>query len=124
MARTTVIEVSKILDNTNLDDSVLRSFINTANSLVTTYLGDSGLGETILTEIEKWWAAHLVSTTRERTAKSEKVGDVSVEYTGEFGKDLESSPYGQMVLQLDSTGILSKLGKRRVYFKAIKSFDD
>jgi len=108
MARTTVDEVSKILDNTGLDNSQISGYIDSANR----------------GEIEKWWAAHLIASTVERTTDQEKVGDVSAKYTGKWGEGLKSTPYGQTVLQLDTTGTLQKSGKQAVYFKAIKSFDE
>jgi len=122
--RTTATEVKAILDNSQLTDAEVDIYITSANTLVTDTLGDSTLlGSTELKDIERWLAAHLISITRERIGVKEKIGDISIEYAGKFGEGLNSTPYGQMVLSLDITGRMAGLGKKKVYFKTITSFD-
>jgi hypothetical protein len=124
MARTTATEVKEILD-TSLSDIVVDSYINIANALVTDELSSSTLmSDTQLEEIERWLTAHLIASTRARMGKSEKLGDASITYTGEFGMGLDSTPYGQMVKLLDKTGSLAAMGKKKITFKAITSFED
>ena len=122
MARIIADDVKAVLE-TSLGNEEILIYINTANNLVTTHLGDSGLGATSLKDIERYLAAHLIATTRERMSKAAKLGDASVTYLGEFGKGLDSTPYGQMVKTLDTTGTLGNLGKKSIRMRAIKSFD-
>ena len=65
----------------------------------------------------------MIASTRERMAKSEAAGGASITYLGEAGKALESTPYGQMVLTLDTTGAMASLGLKKASIYAVKSFD-
>lgn len=122
MARVIESDVKAIID-TALPDKDILVFISTANTMVTSHLGDSGLGSAILKDIERYLTAHLIASTRERMGKAEKLGDASITYTGEFGKGLESTTYGQMVKFLDSTGTIGNLGKKTIKIRAIQSFE-
>ena len=53
----------------------------------------------------------------------EKLGDATVMYTGKWDKYLASTPYGQMVLTLDFTNRLGKLGKSSASIYAVKNFE-
>lgn len=82
-------------------------FIMTASVLVDAYLGTSGLSEPHLSEIERWWAAHLVTIREPQVAKKD-LGDTSVTFVrGQLKTGLEATLYGQTVLQLDTTGTLA-----------------
>lgn len=106
MARTSVSEVKNIIP-TNLSDSEIQSYIDTATALVDASLAGK-LSDTILEQIEKWLTAHLISTTRLRQLKSGKAGPASAEYFGKDGMGLNSSTYGQQAIFLDSTGTLAR----------------
>lgn len=124
MARTTAADVKEILDNCNKTDDQIEPFITSANLFITdVFSSNTTIGDSLLTELEKWLAAHMVSTTIWRTASDEKVGDVSVKYTGTWGEMLKSTSYGQMVLMLDTTGEIASTGKERSTTYAIISFD-
>lgn len=122
--RTNPLEVKEILDNTALSDGVIQSYIATANLMVTNSLTGSGLSATTLKEIERWLAAHLIASTRERMGKTEQVGEAQISYTGQWGKDLDSTPYGQMVARLDTTGELARIGKKTATVRAVESYYD
>lgn len=110
--RTTAAEVKQILDNTTLTDPIIESFIKSANLFVTNSLGTSTLGDDTLEDIERWVAAHLISYTLERQATREKAGTAEVEYAGNFdGKGLLGTSYGQMAVNLDTTGKLASLAR-------------
>jgi len=110
MALTNITDVKAILDNTTLSDTIITSYISAASTFVTGALGTSTVLTTAqLKEIERWVAAHMISVTRERTAKKEEAGGAKVEYTGEFGVGLQSTSYGQMAIALDVTGVLGQL---------------
>ena len=100
-------EVKEIIETTICDTT---PFINTANAIVNEYLSNSGLSITILKQIELWLSAHLVAM-RERQVTSEKLGDATTQYGGEFGLGLDFTQYGQQVKILDPTGTLTTIGK-------------
>ncbi len=114
--RTTNSEVQKIIDTEVVDTT---PFVTAANLIVTEKLGDQNLGDSLLTEIEKWLAAHLVSV-RDPRAKAEKTGDATVTYFGKDGLGLDGSQYGQTVKLLDPTGILANLGKKKASINVIE----
>jgi hypothetical protein len=113
MARVTATEVKDILDNCTKEDTTIDVFIIGASELITkVFAEDVEIGETLLKELERWFAAHMIASTIHRTTSDEKLGDASVKYTGQWGKNLDSTPYGQMVKQLDVTGKMEAyLGK-------------
>lgn len=120
-ARVTPTELKLILDATEVSDSSLTAFINTANTLVNSVLGTDDTD--ILKEIEKYLSAHLVVANRERQAIKEEAGSAKVTYANNLGEGLRSTSYGQMVLFLDTTGALASLdGKKAVSIYAIPSF--
>ena len=121
MGRVTATEVKEILDNSTLSDSIVNAYILGANALVNSALGT---GDTdLLKEIERWMAAHMIASSRERMAQKEGAGGAFIEYTGTSGQELSSTPYGQMVLTLDTTGAMSALGLRKASIRAVKSFN-
>jgi len=122
--RTTVDDVIDILDNTELDDSVIEKYINSANVFVTGTLGTT-LSEAILTEIEKWMAAHMIVSTRERMSKDEGAGGAYIKWSGQWGMGLNFTPYGQMAVALDTTGVLNNIakGKSNAWVYAVPNFD-
>lgn len=121
--RTTVDDVRVIME-TSLLDAVITKYIVISNHIVDEYLLAASLSDTILEEIECWLTAHLIAYTKDRTTETEKLGEAAVKYTGKFDKGLQGTPYGQMVLVLDSSGILASTGKRKAWMTAVESFDD
>lgn len=119
--RVTAKEVKMILDNSSLSDPIVDTYILGANALVNSTLG-TGTTD-LLKEIERWMAAHMISVTRERMAKKEGAGGALIEYTGEYKGGLDSSPYGQMVKTLDTTGAMATLGLKSANSYAVKSFE-
>lgn len=116
-ARVTAADVQEILDTT-LEASVINAFINTANTFIEVNLSSANLGEAMLTEIEKWLAAHFLSL-RDRRVKSENIaGEYSVTYeVGNLGKGLMSTTYGQTAVALDTSGTLGSLNMKRASLK-------
>jgi|WetSurSiteA1Bulk_404760.scaffolds.fasta_scaffold193098_1 hypothetical protein len=123
--RITNYDVMQVMGDTSLDRDLVDAVINTANLIVNkVYTGDTTLGEDLLTEIEKYYAAHLLACTVRRTTIDEKIGDAQVKYAGKFGTKLEMTPYGQIVLSLDPTGLMANAGKLPASMFAIRSFDE
>ncbi len=116
--RVTQSEVYEIIDTTLTDIEV---FINTANLLVTSWLGSTDLSDEILKEIEKYLSAHVLSLRDQRT-KSVGVDVLSESYQGQWGMGLNGTSYGQMCIMLDTTGTLGQMtnkGKRQTSFGVI-----
>lgn len=122
--RTTVQLVRDIMDDTELTDPIITSFINGANTFVTATLGGKNLTTTLLTEIERWITAHMIAMTRERMAAEEGAGGAEIKYTGKWGEGLAGTSYGQMAVSLDSSGTLMALiqGKLTARVRAVTSF--
>ena len=125
MARTTIDLLKDILDDTELSDPILTSYITGANTFVTGVLSGEGLSTALLAEIERWIAAHMIASTRERMAEKEGAGGAEIKYTGKWGKGLRSTSYGQMAIGLDTSGTLEAMsdGKLPARMVAITSFD-
>jgi hypothetical protein len=120
--RTTASEVKQIMENCTLDDPTVSAFIVAASEVVSQTLAATLIGDILLKEIEKYFTAHLIASVKQRTTSDEKLGDASVKYTGQWGKNLDSTPYGQVVKTLDTTGKMSNLGKQAASVFAIPSF--
>ena len=109
--RTTEEEVLAILPaDTVLDYGQLDPYILSANVLVTDLLEDEHT-DAVLTEIEKWLAAHMASVVRERLIKEAGAGGAEVTYAGWWTDGLGATQYGQMVLMLDTSNKLRNLQK-------------
>lgn len=120
--RVTASEVKEIYD-TSMADATITPFIDVANDLVTEKLTGEH-NDTRLAMIEKFLTAHLITSTRDRPAIEEEIGDARVHYSDIFGENLKSTTFGQAVLMLDTSGILNSMGKRKVRIVAIESFED
>lgn len=121
--RVTASEVKAIMD-IELTDAAVDIFIGIANPIVTDNLDTATtLTDAQLKEIERWLTAHLISVTKERRGKAEKLGEASITYQGIFGVGLKATEYGQMLEVLDTSGTLAGLGKKKISIKAITSFE-
>lgn len=123
--RTTNAEVLQIMDSDcNVSTTIIDRLIIAASAVVDkVFEGDSTMTTTLLKEVECWLTAHMIASTLYRTTQQEEIGEAKVIYTGKWGKELELTPYGQMVLTLDVTGKMAKAGKAGASIYAIKSFD-
>lgn len=120
-ARVTETEVREIFEETDLTDAQILPYITSANILVNEILGTGNTS--ILKEIERWLACHMMASSKSRSALKEAAGSASVTYTGKFEQGLKSTPYGQMVLTLDTTGLMATQdGKIAAQTYAVKSF--
>lgn len=126
MARVITDEVFDIMESdVTVTASAVTAMITAASALVdSVFATDTTIGTTLLKEIERWLTAHMLASTLTRTTSKERLGDAEVSYTGTWGKFLESTPYGQMVLTLDVTGKMAKAGKMGATMYAVKSFTE
>ncbi len=115
--RVTHSEVTHIISST--EDTV--PFISVANRYVTRVLGNTSLVAADLKDIELYMSAHLVAVSKEGGAViQERVGSSMIQFANSaFGKDLESTRFGQMALSLDTTGTLATQAKPKAQFRAI-----
>ena len=119
--RTTEEKLKKIIE-TDLESNEINSYIEGANTMINSTLVGKGLGASLLAEIERWVAAHMIASTRERQSKKEEAGGAKIEYSGKWGVGLSSTSYGQMAISLDASRTLQALASGGVAFmKAIKS---
>lgn len=121
--RTTPAAVKAIMDGIDTADTTIDEFIAVASSMTDEVSTAGTLGTTRLMQIEQWLTAHLLASTVARMGTQEKLGEASITYQGHFGAGLDSTPYGQMVKTLDTTGVLAAKGKRKITFKSITSFE-
>lgn len=104
--RVTQAEVEAIIE---IESSIdLTPFIAAANIIVTNVVTDSAIDADHLKEIERWLSAHCVSMGRDMRVAKEKADDASVEYQGKTKMHLEATLYGQMAMDLDTSGALTE----------------
>ena len=108
-------------ESLTLTDSEIQAYITDANVLVNELLPNSGLSSGLLKSIEKWLTAHMIASTRMRMAAREGAGGASITYTGVYGEGLKSTPYGQHVVALDTTGAFASLMLKRASITAVES---
>jgi hypothetical protein len=124
MGRVTATEVKEIMDGCTVTDAIVNTYIGASTELITQIYTDGTVGDTLLKEIERWLTAHMLASTLSRTTSEEKLGDASLLYTGKWGMRLESTPYGQMCLILDTSGKIANAGKMGASIYAVKEFDE
>jgi hypothetical protein len=124
--RTTSAEVLQIMDNCTVSTTIIDSFITSASALIDKVFeyDIDDMPSTLLEEMERWLTAHMIASSLQRTTDTERLGDAEVKYTGKWGENLGSTPYGQMVMTLDYSGRMKSLGKGRAGIYAVPQFDD
>jgi len=124
--RTTIEDVLNIMDSDLVISSSQGTAMIKAASLAIDKIfeDDTEVTEEQLTELECWLTAHMIASTLARMAAKEKIGEAEITYTGKWGDLLKSTPYGQMVLLLDTTGKIANAGKMRASMYAIPNFDE
>lgn len=122
-SRTTAAAVKAIMDTDVTEAQITASgILDDAYNFVTANLGAAGLGADLLSSIEKWVAAHMVSIGLDRQLQRGKGGSAEGTYTGNYDKGLQMTSYGQMAISLDTTGILAATGGKGVVVRAVTSF--
>ncbi len=124
--RVTEQEVLDIMDSgVDLSSIQITAMITAHSSVIDTIFADDAVvDDALLKELERWLSAHYIASTLVRMAAKEKVGQAEVTYIGKWGEMLKSTPYGQVLLTIDTTGKLAKIGKKAVSIYAIPSFED
>lgn len=121
--RVTANEVAEII-TTSVSDSDIGACIVAANLMIDEYLAnETGMSAELLKEIERWLAAHLISVSKEPQELSVRVGEAEFRRVGSFGKGLESSTYGQVVLAMDSSSKLKNLSYPKALLTVLSESD-
>lgn len=118
--RITETDVRAIME-TGLEDQEILAIIGVANRIITEDLASAGLSTSRLKDIESYLTAHLISIGKERQALTERINDIWITYQGdfEFSNSLLTTTYGQMVVMLDTSGILGRSGKQKARIRSI-----
>jgi hypothetical protein len=104
----------------------LNPFIIAANFFVNAVLSGEGFTEAYLKQIELWAAAHFVCIADPRL-KEKRIGDAQEQYNVPWvrpeSEGLHTTYYGRMAIMLDTSGVLSRQGKRKIVIQNINSSD-
>lgn len=113
-ARVTAAEVAAIIEYNSDVITDLTPFITAANLYVTQQLGESGMDDDYLKEIERWVAAHLVKI-RDVSPLEERAGEAwDINAIPKLGDGLRATKEGMQAIMLDYTGKLARTAKGRV----------
>jgi len=117
-------DVQTLMQDTTINSSYITTVLTTVDLILTKIYEDSTctVSNDLLTQLQKYYAAHIIASTTSRVATEEKLGEASVKYAGTYGIGLDSTPYGQMVKLLDPCGLIARTGKAVASMYAIKSF--
>lgn len=100
---------------TSQSDDALDGFIDTAHTLVDTYLLGTGQSEAILTKIELYLAAHFVAISDNSAGViRDVVGESSMSFSDVFDKGFNSTHFGQAALAFDASGTLVSLSTSKL----------
>ena len=115
MARVTSQEVKEIITTSKED---LRAFITPANLIVTEKLS-SEHSDALLKEIERWLSAHFIACSERQPTKI-RIGESETSWNWNQTQGLESTTYGQAVLALDTSGVMSnEIGGKKVVLNTL-----
>lgn len=121
--RTTVDAVMAIMD-IRVDETKVPSFITTSNLIINkiepSYEGEQD-AEALLEQIEKYYAAHLLTVSLYQKEIQIKGLDTDTRYSDVYDEGLDASPYGQILKTLDYKNVLEGLSKRKVMFQSINT---
>lgn len=121
MNELTVEDVRAIIDTDLLDDAIV-AYMDSTIVMVTELFAEKNISDALRKEITRWLTAHAIAITKERMATEEEAGGARVKYASNFsGRSLNSSPYGQQAMIIDTTDTLNDAVKmKKVVFFAIK----
>lgn len=116
--------VQEIID-TAVPVATINACINAAYYIVQQHLLSAGISSGLLTEIERWLAAHFVAIRDPRASEEDIAGEYRVKFDkGKLGEGLAATFYGQQALAMDYTSTLSKVGLKQATLTVITEFSD
>lgn len=124
MACITGDEVKEIMSGCTLTNDQIDPYINVAETYIErVFAEDTTVTTAFKTELKRWLTAHFVASIHYRMTSKERVGEAEVSYADRFGVAFNATPYGQTLLQLDTTGKLAVAGKKGARIFAIPQFE-
>lgn len=125
MARVNATEVRAIMLECDPVDATVELYIEAGTLVIDrVFATNTTLSTELLKEIERYFVAHMIANINSRNTIEEKLGDASVRFHDSKGEGLNSTPYGQMVLLLDSLGLMANMGKMAASIYAVNEFDN
>lgn len=109
---TTEQDVLDIMDNA-LAEADVTPYLTSATVFIESVFADTILTDSIVSEILRWMTAHMIALSKDRVSKEEGASNAYIKWAGEWGKSLNATQYGQMAMALDTTGVLTDLGKQK-----------
>ena len=117
-------DVQAIMKSCPLTDDQIDPYIKTAHVYLLRVFDGIDASVALLTDIERWFTAHLIASIHDKTTVKEKIGDAEVNYTTKVGEGLKSTPYGEMVLALDTTGAMAKSSMKKASIYAVPAREE
>lgn len=118
-------DVADLMQDSSLGEGYVENLLEIVDLILTKvyeyYTGT--ISDALLAKIQACYVAHIITSTTQRVATEEQIGDARIKYTGQWGKGFESTPYGQLLLAMDPSGLIAKSGLRVASMYAIKSFE-
>ena len=118
-------DVQNVMQNTSIDSTYITNVLTTVDRILTKvyeyYTGT--ISNNLLTEIQKYYAAHIIASTTQRMGSEEKVGEAQIKYIGKWDVGFNSTPYGQLLLGLDPSGLIAQTAMKAASIYAVKSFN-
>jgi len=118
-------DVADLMQDSSLGEGYVNVLLETVDLILTKvyeyYTGT--ISDTLLAKIQACYVAHIIASTTSRVAMEEQIGDARIKYAGQWGKGFESTPYGQLLLALDPSGLIAKTGLKAASIYAVKSFE-
>ena len=120
MALTTVSRVKQILD-TELTDENIEAYIGSAHVMLNSAFVGVSINSDLRLELETWVTAHMIASTREQQLSEASAGSAKAKFQGQTGLGLNSTFYGQVAKNMDTTGTLLRLDGKIASLTSIKS---
>ena len=122
----TVYDVADLMQDSSLEEGYVEGLLDMVDAVLTkVYENYSGvISDALLTKIQVCYVAHIIASTTKRIGSEEKVGDATIRYTGQWGKGFDSTPYGQLLLAIDPSGLIAKTGQKVASMYAVKSMHE
>jgi hypothetical protein len=118
-------DVADLMQDSSLGEGYVNVLLGTVDLILTKvyeyYTGT--ISDALLAKIKACYVAHIIASTTSRVAMEEQIGDARIKYAGQWGKGFESTPYGQLLLALDPSGLIAKTGLKAASLYAVKSFE-
>lgn len=118
-------DVQNLMQDTTIDSTYITNILTTVDRILTKVYEYYGgvIGDDLLTEIQKYYAAHIIASTTQRITSEEKVGEAQIKYIGKWDVGFNATPYGQLLLALDISGLIAKSAMKAASIYAVKSFE-